>query len=289
MYLIGILIIPGCAILLLKDFDYFDFFKQLKLFLVVFNILIFVFYLVSIFIEKRIIFRFWLIKDGFEFLNPITIGSYASLLLILIHRKVFKQIKYFLLLILCIINLLIAGSKGPMVSLMFVFLLTFIFNFKYYIKNTFDFIFKTLALFTIVVSLFFVFGSILISRVANVSSDESTHLRTSVFQNAIDQFCDNSFFGSHFLVLKSKMYSHNIIMDILLATGIFGFVLLLPVFFKAFFIFWKDRFSSPITLIFLYLFIMSFFSGSIYSSSELFLCFLLLMSSNNNFQINNSQ
>ena len=94
---------------------------------------------------------------------------------------------------------------------------------------------------------------------------------------------------SHFLVLKSKMYSHNIIMDILLATGIFGFVLLLPVFLKAFSIFWKDRFSSPITLIFLYLFIMSFFSGSIYSSSELFLCFLLLMNTNNNFQINNRQ
>ena len=289
MYLIGILIIPGCAILLLKDFDCFHFFKQLELFLIVFNILIFVFYLVSIFIEKRIIFRFWLINDGFEFLNPITIGSYSALLLILIHRNVFKKLKYFLIFNLCLINLLIAGSKGPMVSFLVVFFLSFLFNSKYYFKNSFDFLCNIVFLFLMIISLFIVFGSSLISRVGNVSSDESTQVRTAVFQNAIDQFCDNSFLGSHFLVLKSKMYSHNIIMDILLATGIFGFVLLLPVFLKAFSIFWKDRFSSPITLIFLYLFIMSFFSGSIYSSSELFLCFLLLMNNNNNFQINNSQ
>jgi hypothetical protein len=289
MYFVGISILPGFAILLLKDFDFSDFFKRLKHLLIVFNILIFIFYIITVFIEKRVIFRFWLIKDDFEFLNPITIGSYSSLLLILIHRNVFKKLKYFLLFNLCLINLLIAGSKGPMVSFLVVFFLSFLFNSKYYFKNSFEFLSKIVFLFLMIISLFIVFGESLISRFANLSSDLSTQIRSSVFQNAIDQFCDNSFFGSHFLVLKSKMYSHNIIMDILLATGIFGFVLLLPVFYKAFSIFWKDRFSSPITLIFLYLFIMSFFSGSIYSSSELFLCFLLLMNTNNNFQINNRQ
>jgi hypothetical protein len=280
LYTLGITLIPGIAIMLISVIDYDDLLNKLKRSLIIFNVIIFMFYLYTIFWERRIIYRFWLIKDDFEFLNPITIGSYAALLLLLIHRNAFKNLHYFLLVILCVINLLITGSKGPIVAFIIVFILTFLVNYKLYLKSTFDFFIKLSIFIFLTSTLAIFFGESMITRFINVSNDSSTQIRSNIYLNAYEQFSISPFFGSHFLVIKSKMYSHNILFDIFLTTGLFGFLLLLPIFIKLFFKFLRDRFFSWNSLIFLFLFVLSLFSGSIYSSTELFLCFALIMKSN---------
>ena len=126
-----------------------------------------------------------------------------------------------------------AGSRGPIVALVFVFLFL---NFGR-IKNLFV-AFVILGLTILVLS--FAVDSVF-SAVGNISPLLEARLRVTIegvgfgsrdiyYSSAVDLFLESPVWGSQYLIVfddGSSDYSHNIFLDALMANGIFGFLLLL--------------------------------------------------------------
>ena len=277
LFTIGVTFLPMVATLCIQKINFEYLIKQLKILLVVFNVIIFLLYLKTLIIDNEIVYRFWLKRGDFEFLNPISIATYASLLIILIHRSIFKSYYNVLLLILCSINLLVCGSRGPLLILAVVLVFSLGYNFKFFFKSWNDLIIKFTLGFFFSCFMVFYFGSTITSRLTAASTDDSTQIRYGVISNVLDQFLNEPVLGSHFLVVKSKLYSHNLILDIFLATGILGFLMFLPILIKFFNAFLMNKFNSSFLTIVVFFFLCSMFSGSVYSSYEFFISFSLLI------------
>ena len=136
-------------------------------------------------------------------------------------------------------------------SLALTVFLVLMFNRKFSFLEKRDFIKKSFwftgALFVFVFC--FSFNSTIVSRILNFSTDESSIKRISIFRDAYVQFLSNPLTGTHFLVVSSKMYSHNIFFDILLSTGIFGFLFIIPALLVYLIVIIRSKFKSLIVII----------------------------------------
>lgn len=178
-------------------------------------------------------------------INPITIGFYGELLsIVAIHVLNFKLInrkKYFkLLLYLCIclgiINLILGASRGPMLSFIILLIIELYFVAQ---KNKFSvaYISKILLISTSII-LFFIYYLVTKIEIENISLlnrlsstadarqyDEKEE-RDYLFESAWNQFLSSPIVGDSFLTkVPLRSYSHNIILDVLMATGLIGIII----------------------------------------------------------------
>jgi O-antigen ligase len=130
------------------------------------------------------------------------------------------------------------------------------------------------------------FGSSLIDRFTSMKTDISqgseSAIRLEMWKEALLQFMDNPIFGDALEVRVFRFYPHNIILEVLMSTGIVGFIpflaLSIHAFKKTVFIFRNDPANGWIGIVFIQSFIQNMFSGSIYSANWLWMSLGLLYS-----------
>ena len=203
-------------------------------------------------------------ETNIEYMNSISIGVYSSFLLILIlYKKKFKLI-YLFFIIIALFNLLVSASQGPLISLIAVILLLFIA--KRPRVNVKFIIFLIISIFTIlfiyssgIINDFFIF-----QRLSNIDQNASSNERISFLKSALNQIEENVIFGTHYYVLEDKSSPHNIFIDIILTTGLFGLGLIIYPMFNFLKLIFNNILQNPILAISFFYFCMAQFSGYVY-------------------------
>ena len=222
---------------------------------------------------------------GNKLINPITYGQSGVVLVILcltlFHDPKFK-VKIILLPILAIalMNVALAGSRGPMIELTITFLLFIIFNFK----NIGTFKITVLFISIIGVAFYFsdylVFFNTAIDRLSETGFNKGSESeeRYYLFKDAIEQFFNNPLFGYQAI----GVYPHNLNFEAFLSLGILGgllfiYIIGISIYFSISLI--KISTTNWIGLIFMMYIISTFISGALWNSFEfwslLALCFTL--------------
>jgi O-antigen ligase len=173
--------------------------------------------------------------------------------------------------ILALIPFLLGSSRGAIFSLAFPFLFFIFFKKgKSFLRSLFIFLF--FVLFSVIA--YFVaenFGSSAFSRVFTILSDidsgSDSAARLDIWYTSILQFLNNPIFGDYVLNRKWNFYPHNLFVEVLMSTGIMGFIpffiLTILAFIKTIKIIRLKPEDSWVIIIFLQGFVMSLFSGSI--------------------------
>jgi len=222
-----------------------------------------------------------LTKNNFDFLDAISIAVYSGLLVLVCFFKEKTTKLDYLFLFIGLFNVISTASRGPLIFLILTIVCAIFFKFQK----------RFLKLFLILILIFIAAQSLsfflaenqpLISRISNSSSDQSTANRIKIILEWKNQFWNSQILGSHFLVVKSKMYSHNIFLDILLSTGIIGLILIAPAFLLFIYKIIKNKFETLIGIIALFFFLNTFTSGTIYNMNEFWIIFILIL---NNFHV----
>lgn len=177
--------------------------------------------------------------------NPITISYFGEILAIMsIHilnfkllsnKSAFKWLLY-VCIFLGIFNLVLGGSRGPMVSFAILFVIELYFSFK---KNNFHIVHISKIFFLSVLlisALIYNFSNkvsfddiSILSRLAYSSEAKEYGVkeeRDFLFESAWNQFLDSPIIGDSFLTKEPySSYSHNLILDVLMATGVIGMII----------------------------------------------------------------
>lgn len=160
-------------------------------------------------------------EENENILNPILISFSGAVLFIISFYRLKNKINFFSLMPLLLggLCLLMGASRGPLLILFFVLLLFLIkskaLNFKL-------FVYVPLIFFII-----FIFKNTelhIIDRVIETSQNYDEEGRFSLWEEAINQFASSPIFGDRFLLRSINHYPHNLILEVLMSTGILGFL-----------------------------------------------------------------
>src|SRR5690606_33357391 len=118
-------------------------------------------------------------------------------------------------------------------------------------------------------------GSGLLDRFLGISSaidkGDSSAIRLLIWRQSFTQFLSNPLFGGSLTVKYWEGYPHNILLDVLQATGLLGFipfmVLLVKGLMAAVSIFKRHREYMWVAVVFLQSFAQNMFSNSVYTAS----------------------
>lgn len=171
--------------------------------------------------------------SGNKILNPITIGNLSVSALIvnfILIKNSNKLVPKFFVIIFSFISLLtliFSSSRGPLLSLVVCFALYFL------LKGNVKLKFKHILLFFIlcVVGFYLVsfaqyFNFSFLERMKVSTEEGQEEARILLYALAWDSFLKNPILGSH-VTTYTNGYVHNFILEILMATGIIGFILVL--------------------------------------------------------------
>jgi hypothetical protein len=308
-YYFGMTFFP--SLILFLNFDNFDSKKILKIIytaLIIANILL-LFYTLKNYSEynllaTRININSISSNDDSElaFVGPLYLGTFGSLLILLsVASQQYKILRYsffsntFIVLI-GITNLLISASRAPFILLIILLIFSII---RYLRYNNFEFrkLAKTYLFFTLFVLVFFIYLLPLINKyeiflfqriqdffVGRLNSEKE--LRDLTIMNAFDQFLESPFYGSQFVLRNGQGYPHNIIIEVLMSTGLIGMfiilVCLLQLIKKCYLLYISNCVYNFIILtIALYIFLMGMTSGSIFVNPEIWVSISLITIMNN--------
>ncbi len=283
LFAVGITIVPMLAVMTIDKID-FNFMQiWLHRYLVILNCSLLIIFVIDRFYTDSVGYRFIVTWEGFDYFDAISIAVYGSLLVLSSFLKKSKKFVNYLLIVLGFFMVLTTASRGPILSILLALLFILFFKDK---KISFKYLYLFLALtFSIIanylVSLifdkYFIAGNPLWHRLNNFNRDQSTVNRLKIIEDAINQFLGDPIFGSHFLVLESKMYAHNILLDILIATGVVGLLLIIPIFL----IFARNIISKFqivfVSVIGFYFFLNTMTSGACYNMTEFWIIFALIV------------
>ncbi|WP_242916742.1 O-antigen ligase family protein [Pontibacter liquoris] len=216
-----------------------------------------------------------------NYISPLALSYSASLTmgisLILLLSKAKGVSKWFLLVVagLSCVPFFLGASRGSVMALIFPFLL-FIVNQKNKLKS-FYLLAALVFAGAIIVILSSYFGSNIIERFTSIGdgiqSGSSSAERIVIWEIALEHFKRNPLLGFGLESPETGNYPHNIFVEVLLTTGILGFIpfvyLVIKAVLNALFIFKYVPHKAWIGLIFLECLIQNQFSGGIYTASWL--------------------
>ena len=189
----------------------------------------------------------------------------------------YSKIIYPLLFILGVVSIMKAGSRSPIVVLVFVMIFYF-FAKSGFVKGliligTSSMVLYLSAGFLIEISE--ALGSGIVTRIISAVETGETSGRDEIYKNAIGLFLDSPIFGDFYLIssgVAKGYYPHNFIIEAFMTTGIIGgvpFVIMIILTLKKSFRLLKDRHMSGwVILLLLQTIIYGMFSSSLYSSQD---------------------
>ncbi|GAA4440137.1 hypothetical protein GCM10023188_37030 [Pontibacter saemangeumensis] len=115
----------------------------------------------------------------------------------------------------------------------------------------------------------------------DISSGSSSASRIGIWEYALNHFYDSPLFGSSLEVPETGHYPHNIYIEVLMTTGIVGFIpfmfIIVKTMLQSLYIFKHKPELSWIAAIFLQNIIQNSFSGAIYGASWLFVSMAMVL------------
>ncbi len=283
LFAIGITIIPMLAVATINQLN-FDFLQlSLHRYLVGLNICLIAIFVIDRLYNNHVGYRFIVSRNEFDYLDAITIAVYGSLLVLSSFLNKKKSFLNYVCIVLGFFMVLTTASRGPILSILLALLFVLFFKDK---KLSIKYLFLTLALtssvlfnylFSVMFDKYFIAGNPLLHRLNNFGKDQSTVNRLKILEDGFNQFLEGPIFGTHFLVMESKMYAHNILLDILLATGVLGLLMIIPVF-----LIFARKIISKFQIVFVsvigfYLFLNTLTSGACYNMTEFWIIMILLV------------
>lgn len=212
-------------------------------------------------------------ETGEATLSPLALSYSGSLTIVLCILKLlrqkenssFQKVYLWVTIVLAFIIFLLGSSRGSIVSL----LLSLIIIFSYTpLKHKFKLICLSIISIPVIIWAIEASGSSLIKRTSNIQSDGGGG-RDLIWSNAFNHFLENPIFGGK--VEIGGGYPHNIIIEILMATGIIGALLILPLIIKSFSKGFKMKKEDIfVFLIFIHGFTLHLFSGALWGSILIF-------------------
>lgn len=228
------------------------------------------------------------IEKDENYISPLTLSYISTILIVFCFHQIFifrkNLIISFISLGVSIIPFFLGASRGSVISILFL-LIFHIFA----TKNLRLKIYISIALVLSIVFLSFLseyFQSSLWERITSLSEDIKTgstsSIRLNLWSEALNIFSNNPFLGKNLLLESTGFHPHNILVESLMTTGIFGFLALLSLifisFYRAIIITRYYTYAYWIVALFLISLIQNMFSGSIYTASWFSLSCALLLS-----------
>lgn len=217
-----------------------------------------------------------------NYISPLSL-SYTSILGIgvcislLFTKKLtlFKKILLYCAIFICLIPFYLGASRGSIISFLLIVLLYFTVS-----KNTSRKLKSILILSAILLFISFssiYLGSGVFDRFLGISSgiesNSSSSIRLLLWKDAINQYLADPAWGGSLQLETAKHYPHNIFIEVLMSTGVFGLIPLVVfiylIFKKAIKIIRYEPQMFWITNLFLVAFGMNMFSGAIWGASWL--------------------
>ncbi|WP_312903111.1 O-antigen ligase family protein [Chryseobacterium taichungense] len=185
-----------------------------------------------------------------------------------------------------IIVIFMSGSRSPLISL-FISVYILIAVRKGFFKIAFItglVVLPLVAFWDNIINFFSTVDNKLIYRLVDAIKNKKYSGRDILYEQVIKQINNSPFFGDAFLVTEGKMkgfYPHNIILESLMVTGVFGtiflFIWIYNIFKKGFIVLKDNQKHGWIFLLFLQFFAFGLFSKSFYTNQNLwYYSFLLL-------------
>ncbi|WP_026810762.1 O-antigen ligase family protein [Arenibacter latericius] len=216
-------------------------------------------------------------QTGEAVLNPLSLSYSGALTIVLcIYKLVIvgnlkKAEKIFLIITigLSFALFLLGSSRGSIVALAFTLPL--------FIAHSPSATKLKLILISVILTPFIIWaitasGSNIFDRVSNTSKDGGGG-RDYLWTNALSHFLESPIFGGRIEI--GGIYPHNLIIEILMATGIIGSLIILPIIFKGFIIGFRrvkeNKENMFLVLILIQGFTQHFFSGSFATATLVFL------------------
>lgn len=223
-------------------------------------------------------------------LNPLAL-SYSSVLIIsvfsfyLLQNKLSKVKKgvAIISIILSIIPFFLGASRGALIALLITFLV-----YLFTSRNVKSIVNISIVSIIFAGSIIFFDGYLnsgLIDRILQTSEDidnqNSSAERLVIWENALEQFVNNPFFGDKLAVNNWESYAHNIIIETLQTTGVLGFIpfiiIIIYAWKKVIYIAVNHKNYFWICVIFIQSFVQSMFSGALYVSSWFWMSLAILL------------
>lgn len=171
-------------------------------------------------------------------ISPIQMGHYGVSLLLLTWLSSFRNNIFLgtklVLTVLAFAAIILGNSKGPIISLIIVYLVTKTGDSRGVLRPIVNIVIAFLILVIIWATFNVVFGIDFLDRFYGItkSSDTSTVSRILSIREAWTLFTNSPIFGARFVTVNGG-YPHNIILEALMSTGLIGAGLLLNVLYKA--------------------------------------------------------
>lgn len=219
-------------------------------------------------------------EDGISYVSPLILSYCGTMGLgvaisCLMENKVRFLSKLLLLatICFCLVPFYLGASRGSILALFLPFMMLFLS--KWNIVTSIRMIVMVLVLAGLGIYLGEMFGSSLVDRFTNIGADISANtesaIRLDMWKSGLEQFADNPIFGNYLEVEKYRMYPHNIIVEVLLSTGIIGFIpfaiMITGAFRTVFWIFRHNPEYAWLGVMFVQSFTQNMFSGCLYNSS----------------------
>ena len=207
-------------------------------------------------------------------ISPIIMSRHGGIVCVLaLYHMYLTRIGMYdvLLFVLGFATLILGASRGPMIAVCLVFILMTVF----FIKQRFKALktWRNLSIFSlIIIGLLMRYFSVLVERVnllhrveLSVEQGQGMSERENVWRTSWQQFLDSPIYGEHIVERYYGFYPHNVILEILMATGLIGFMILLPVFWKVLYNIFVivDPYKRVLLYLFILLFVFVFFSSAI--------------------------
>ena len=283
LFTIGITFIPMIAAATISKID-FDYLNNILLFyLKVLCGVLFINFFFDKLYNNQIGYRYIVSRNGQDYFDAISIAVYGGLLVLMSFLNLKKSKWNYPFIVIGVFLILTTASRGPILSILLslIFILFFI-DKKVSIKYLYLLVSIAIAtvlnyLISVVFDKYFIAGNPLLHRLKNFNDDQSTVNRLKIIKDAVAQIIEQPIFGSHFLVIESKMYAHNILLDILVSTGFIGLILVIP----AFLLFAKNTLIKStipfLSCLGIFLFLNAQISGACYNMNEFWFIFVLII------------
>ena len=228
-----------------------------------------------------------------NYISPLALSYSGSLtmgvaLLLLLTHKNSKTTKLILWVIagMACVPFFLGASRGSVLALSVPFIL-FILNHKSKATSLYLMIVFILLGFGIII-LSEQFGSALVERFvgieSGIESGSSAASRVDIWSSALNHFYNFPLFGNSLEVPETQYHPHNIFIEVLMSTGIIGFIPFIYMIGKTLqqilWIFKNRPQLSWVAAIFLQSLIQNCFSGAIYGSSWMFFSMAFILSMN---------
>jgi O-Antigen ligase len=176
------------------------------------------------------------IENGSTVLNSITVGYFGELLAVISFFKlaIFQRnfIYYLVLLVFGFLLIFLGASRGPLIGSLITILLILIYK-AFHSKKKVRFFLKAFVmicfggiLFTYIFSNFIEIDNLyLIERVFSFYEDrinDNEEARDVLIKSAFNDFLDSPVFGKQFVGTYDNFYPHNLLVEVLMATGVIG-------------------------------------------------------------------